>query len=55
MGRIVFEEELADPAALLDEFAERAGTSYIEKLKAWGLTFWPQFKSAFDHAEHAKD
>ena len=34
MGRIVFEEELADPAALLDEFAERAGTSYIEKLKA---------------------
>ena len=34
MGRIVFEEELADPAALLDEFSERAGTSYIEKLKA---------------------
>jgi integrase len=34
MGRIVFEEELADPTALLDEFAERAGTSYIEKLKA---------------------
>jgi hypothetical protein len=34
MGRIVFEEELDDPAALLDEFAERAGTSYIEKLKA---------------------
>jgi hypothetical protein len=33
MGRIVFEEELADPEALLDEFAERAGTSYIEKLK----------------------
>jgi len=33
MGRIVFEEELADPAALLDEFAERAGTSYIENLK----------------------
>ncbi len=34
MGRIVFEEELADQSSLLDEFAERAGTSYIEKLKA---------------------
>jgi integrase len=34
MGRIVFEEELADSSALLDEFTERAGTSYIEKLKA---------------------
>jgi hypothetical protein len=29
--------------------------AYIDKLKAWGLTFWPQFKSAFDQAEHAKD
>jgi integrase len=34
MGRIVFEEELSEPATLLEEFAERAGASYIEKLKA---------------------
>jgi hypothetical protein len=29
--------------------------AYIDKLKAWGVTFWPKFKSAFDQAEHAKD
>jgi integrase len=34
MGRIVFEEELSEPTALLEEFAERAGASYAEKLKA---------------------
>ncbi len=34
MGRVVFEEELSEPAALLEEFAARAGVSYIEKLKA---------------------
>jgi hypothetical protein len=29
--------------------------AYIDKLKTWGATFWPKFKSAFDQAEHAKD
>jgi hypothetical protein len=29
--------------------------AYVDKLKAWGVTFWPKFKSAFDQAEHAKD
>jgi len=34
MGREVFEQELTEPQALLDELAERVGTSIIEKLKA---------------------
>jgi hypothetical protein len=34
MGREVFEQELAEPQVLLDEFAERVGASVIEKLKA---------------------
>jgi hypothetical protein len=29
--------------------------AYVDKLKARGVTFWPQFKAAFDQAEHAKD
>ncbi|MGH7977491.1 MAG: site-specific integrase, partial [Limisphaerales bacterium] len=34
MGREVFEQELAEPQALLDEFQERVGVATIEKLKA---------------------
>jgi hypothetical protein len=33
MGREVFEQELAEPQALLDEFQERVGIATIEKLK----------------------
>jgi hypothetical protein len=33
MGREVFEQELAEPQALLDEFRERVGVATIEKLK----------------------
>jgi hypothetical protein len=29
--------------------------AYVDKLKAWGVAFWPQFKAAFDQADHAKD
>jgi integrase len=34
MGREVFEQELAEPRVLLEEFAARAGEQIIEKLKA---------------------
>jgi integrase len=34
MGREVFEQELSEPQALLEEFAARAGAETIEKLKA---------------------
>ena len=34
MGREVFEQELAEPQALLEELMERVGASTIEKLKA---------------------
>jgi hypothetical protein len=34
MGREVFEQELAEPLALVDELAERVGASTIEALKA---------------------
>jgi integrase len=34
MGREVFQQELAEPQALLDELQERVGVSTIEKLKA---------------------
>ena len=34
MGREVFEQELAEPQALLDELLERVGVATIEKLKA---------------------
>lgn len=34
MGREVFEQELAEPQALLDELLERVGVSTVEKLKA---------------------
>ena len=34
MGREVFEQELAEPQALVDELAERVGATTIEKLKA---------------------
>jgi hypothetical protein len=34
MGREVFEQELAEPQALLEELVERVGASTIEKLKA---------------------
>jgi len=34
MRREVFEQELAEPQALLDELAERVSASTIEKLKA---------------------
>jgi hypothetical protein len=34
MGREVFEQELAEPQVLLEEFAARAGEQIIEKLKA---------------------
>jgi hypothetical protein len=34
MGREVFEQELAEPLALVDELAERVGVSTIEALKA---------------------
>jgi hypothetical protein len=27
--------------------------AYVEKMKAWGTTFWPRFKLAFDAADHA--
>lgn len=33
MGREVFEQELAEPQALLEEFAARVGTETVEKLK----------------------
>ncbi|MGH7952653.1 MAG: site-specific integrase [Limisphaerales bacterium] len=33
MGREVFEQELAEPQALLDEFRERVGVATIEKLR----------------------
>jgi hypothetical protein len=33
MGREVFEQELAEPQALLDELRERVGVATIEKLK----------------------
>ncbi|MGH7990566.1 MAG: hypothetical protein ACREDS_10315, partial [Limisphaerales bacterium] len=33
MGREVFEQELAEPQTLLDEFQERVGVATIEKLK----------------------
>ena len=34
MGREVFEEELAEPQVLLEEFQERAGIASVEKLKS---------------------
>ena len=34
MGREVFEQELAEPQALLDELQERVGVATVEKLKA---------------------
>ncbi|MES1180609.1 MAG: tyrosine-type recombinase/integrase, partial [Verrucomicrobiota bacterium] len=34
MGREVFEQELSEPKALLEELAARVGTAAIEKLKA---------------------
>ena len=34
MGREVFEQELSEPQALLDELLERVGASTMEKLKA---------------------
>jgi integrase len=34
MGREVFEQELAEPQVLLEELAERVGTTTIEKLKS---------------------
>jgi hypothetical protein len=34
MGREVFEQELTEPQALVDELAERVGVSTIETLKA---------------------
>ena len=34
MGREVFEQELSEPQALLDELLERVGVATIEKLKA---------------------
>jgi hypothetical protein len=34
MGREVFEQELAEPQALLDELQERVGVAIVEKLKA---------------------
>jgi hypothetical protein len=34
MGREVFEQELSEPQTLLEELAERVGTTTIEKLKA---------------------
>jgi hypothetical protein len=34
MGREVFEQELSEPQALLDELAERVGAEKIEKLKS---------------------
>jgi hypothetical protein len=33
MGREVFEQELSEPQALLDELLERVGVATIEKLK----------------------
>ena len=33
MGRKVFEQELSEPQALLDELLERVGYATIEKLK----------------------
>jgi hypothetical protein len=33
MGREVFEEELSEPQALLEEFAVRVGTETVEQLK----------------------
>ena len=33
MGREVFEQELAEPQALVDELVERIGASTIETLK----------------------
>jgi hypothetical protein len=33
MGREVFEQELSEPQALLDELLERVGIAIIEKLK----------------------
>jgi hypothetical protein len=34
MGREVFEQELAGPQALLEEFQERVGIATVEKLKS---------------------
>jgi hypothetical protein len=34
MGRKVFEQELAEPQALLEEFQERVGIATVEKLKS---------------------
>ena len=34
MGREVFEQELSEPQALLDELLERIGVATVEKLKA---------------------
>jgi hypothetical protein len=34
MGREVFEQELAEPQALLEEFQERVGVATVEKLKS---------------------
>ena len=34
MGRKVFEQELAEPQALLEEFQERVGIETVEKLKS---------------------
>jgi len=42
MGREVFEQELTEPQALLDELAERVGASIIEKLKAKLVPFLKQ-------------
>jgi hypothetical protein len=33
MGREVFEQELAEPQALIEEFQERADIAVVEKLK----------------------
>lgn len=42
MGRKVFEQELAEPQALLEEFQERVGIATVEKLKA---KFFPSQKN----------
>ena len=34
MGREVFEDELAEPQTLLEEFQERVGEAIVEKLKS---------------------
>jgi len=42
MGREVFEQELAEPQALLEEFQERVGITTVEKLKS---KFFPNQKT----------